>query len=452
MRDRFRAANQGLYLDPRVTIEVDEGRSFIRRSPERYDVIQATLVDTWAATASGAFALTENTLYTVEAFLDYYDHLTDDGIVTMSRWWMFANAPETLRLVLLAEGALERGGVAPADARKHLYLARRGNLGTLIVKRNEMTPAQVSHLDEVCARSGFDVILSPTRTGDATLGSLVDAGAWSERVQQQPMDLTPPTDDRPFFFYSVKPAELWSLRHFVSGQLANPAVWLLGALGAMLIALTGVFVFVPLFLRRWADLRGGDAGAPARRVAGLGYFAAIGFGFMVLEIALMQRLSLFLGHPSYSLVVVLFAILVGTALGARWSKRLVARAGATVLVAGVVIAALAAVAGVALAPALRALIAMPLVGRMALAAAIVMGFGLLMGVMLPLGVRLLAERDAAIVPWAWGINGGMSVIGTVGATVIAINGGFTATFVVGAALYAAAGVIGATLARRVART
>jgi hypothetical protein len=180
-------------------------------------------------------------------------------------------------------------------------------------------------------------------------------------------------------------------------------------------------------------------------LGGLAYFAAIGFAFMVVEIALMQRLSLFLGHPSYSLVVVLFAILVGSAVGARLSRRCATRA---VLAGGAGIAALAATAGLTLAPLLRALITLPLAERMAISAVIVFAFGLVMGLMLPLGVRLVSERDGAILPWAWGINGGMSVIGTVGATVIAINDGFTATFLVGAALYALAGGIGFALSRR----
>jgi hypothetical protein len=219
----------------------------------------------------------------------------------------------------------------------------------------------------------------------------------------------------------------------------------------VLVVLTVVFVFLPLVLRRWRDLRGGDGDQRGwrRRLLGLGYFAAIGFAFMVIEIALMQRLSLFLGHPSYSLVVVLFAILLGTAIGARLSRFFADRPGLGALIGGCVIAAMAVIAGVFLADALRGILTIALPARMALAAAVVLCFGLVMGLMLPLGVRILAAADARVVPWAWGVNGGMSVIGTVGATVIAINAGFGMTFHVGATIYVAAGVIAWFLQREV---
>src|SRR4029077_10753780 len=136
MRHAFVAESRGLYDDPRVRVIVDEGRSFVRRSRERYDIIQASLVDTWAATAAGAFALTENTLYTLEAFEDYFSHLTDAGAITMTRWYSGAGG-ETARLTLLAAGALEVTGTAPADVRRHLYLATDGSHGTLIAKRTE---------------------------------------------------------------------------------------------------------------------------------------------------------------------------------------------------------------------------------------------------------------------------------------------------------------------------
>ena len=110
MRDRFREFSGGIYTNPRVRIAVDDGRSFVRRTPERYDVIQASLVDTWAATAAGAYTLTENTLYTVEAFNDYLDHLTDDGVLTITRWVF-----DGLRLVSLAQEACEARGWDAAD-------------------------------------------------------------------------------------------------------------------------------------------------------------------------------------------------------------------------------------------------------------------------------------------------------------------------------------------------
>jgi hypothetical protein len=323
-------------------------------------------------------------------------------------------------------------------------MVQHDNFATLIVKKTPFNPDQLRHLDETAKALKHRTLLSAEVSLVPDLARMIDAGAWSAAVRAYPKDLSPPTDDRPFFFYFNKGL------HLGDDKISNPAVWLLTALGAVLVVMTAAFVFLPLVVRRWSDLRaGGEPGALGRRILGLAYFAAIGFAFMVVEIALMQRLSLFLGHPSYSLVVVLFAILIGTAGGARLSGRLASRPGFGAALGGGLVAAMAVAAGLVLADVVRDLITISLGARMAVSAAIVLVFGLAMGLMLPLGVRLLAQRDAAIIPWAWGINGGMSVIGTVSATVIAISAGFGVTFFIGAAIYAVAGGLGWALDRKV---
>jgi hypothetical protein len=451
MRGAFIKESGGLYQLPRVEVVTDEGRSFVRRSSSRYDVIQATLVDTWAATAAGAFALTENTLYTVEAFEDYYDHLTDAGVITMTRWYT-GDDPETSRLVLLAAGALERRGVPPSKTHKHLYFATKGSLGTLLAKRGEFSSEEVARLDAQAAANGLQVVLSPTTDGKTPLERLVDAGAWSRQVRLQPKDLTPPTDDRPFFFYFLKPGELWNLRqHFGSSvEISNPAVWILLALGFTVVALALAFIVMPLLVHRRGALRGGDRGAPVRRTIGLGYFALLGVGFITVEVALLQKLQFFLGHPSYALVVVLFALLCASAVGARLSGRIPPdKRGATALSCGLAVAALCGGYALVLNEALRAWVGWPLTLRVVAAAAMVGACGVPMGVMLPSGIQLLAERDADVVPWGWGINGAMSVVGTVAATILAIHHGFTRTLSVGAIAYAVAALALLALQRSV---
>ena len=134
MRDRFREFSGGIYTNPRVRIAVDDGRSFVRRTPERYDVIQASLVDTWAATAAGAYTLTENTLYTVDAFNDYLDHLTDDGVLTITRWVF-----DGLRLVSLAQAACEPRGWSAA---RRLAIVRQDRVATFLLKKTPFTAAR----------------------------------------------------------------------------------------------------------------------------------------------------------------------------------------------------------------------------------------------------------------------------------------------------------------------
>jgi hypothetical protein len=455
MRGRFLAESGGLYQDPRVKVVVGEGRSFIRRSRERYDIIQATLIDTWAATSAGAFALTENNLYTVEAFEDYYAHLTDGGALVMCRYYT-GQDPETVRLVVLAAAALERRGVPAGRTRDYIYLAAHKNRAVLIAKRTPFTAPELDRLDAAAAGSEFETALSPRTSGRSQLERLVDGGAWNEAVRAHSFDITPPTDDRPFFFYFARSRDLLdAAKHLSRPRLMNPGLWVMGAIALTLTTLAVVFVFVPLAIYRLSELRGGGAPAHLRRALGLSYFALIGLAFMTVEIVLIQKLVLFLGHPTYAFITVLSAVLVGSAggalLGGRWAAM---DEGRLSLMAGGAVA-LAVVAAAFASGALRAAMVWPLSLRVAATFVGTGALGILMGMMLPTGVRLVSRCDAGMVPWAWGVNGGMSVIATVGATVSAIHVGFTATFIAGAALYVLAGGCGlwlAMLARQAGQT
>lgn len=446
MSERFVGESGGLYQDPRVDLVTGEGRSFVRRSRQRYDVIQASLIDTWAATSAGAFALTENNLYTIEAFEDYYAHLTGRGVFAMCRYYT-GRDPETVRLVVLAAAALERRGVPAGRARDHLYVAAKRGQAITLAKGVAFTPAELDRLDGVAGASGFTIVLSPRTAGRSELERLVDGGAHGEAVRKYAVDITPPTDDRPFFFYFSRVDDLLNLpKHLSWSRLRNPALWVLGAITLTLTVLVVVFVFVPLGMYRMSDLRGGGRAAHLRRGLGLAYFALIGLAFMVVEIGLMQKLVLFLGHPTYAFITVVSAMLVGSAVGALLAeKRAAADPGRLVLRAGAALAV--AVVGAAFASdALRGAIVWPFVVRVAVAFLAAGALGVMMGVMLPTGVRILSLRDPQIVPWAWGVNGGMSVIATVAATVASIHVGFTPTLLGGALLYALAGGCG----RRVA--
>jgi hypothetical protein len=210
------------------------------------------------------------------------------------------------------------------------------------------------------------------------------------------------------------------------------------------------FVVAPLVIH-WR--RRGVGSATQGQAGVLAYFGLVGFAFMIVEIALLQRFTLFLGHPSYSLVVILFSLLVSTSAGAYLSSRFaLARLGRVLGTAGIVLAALALIGGFVLPPVLHALIGASLPARAFLTVLLVAPSGVVMGVMVPSIVRMLAAVNSPLVPWGWGVNGATSVIGTVIATVIAIYGGFTATFVVGAITYLAAGLLGARIAARLAVT
>jgi hypothetical protein len=283
---------------------------------------------------------------------------------------------------------------------------------------------------------------------------LVDAGVESALVRQQEHDLSPPTDDRPFFFYFVKPDELFRILTDSGGDIdfGNSPVWTLVALGLTLSGLTVAFILVPLLLHRGGGLRGGRVGSARRLITGLFYFGLIGLAFITVEIALLSKLTFFLGHPSYALLVVLFTLLAATGTGAWLSGKLPAEKGARVAFGcGLALAALCGIYALSLGPAFTAWVAWPLAARVALAVVLVGLAGLLMGVMLPGGVRLLSQQDPEIIPWGWGVNGATSVIASVGATIVAIHHGYTMTLLWGALFYALAGAAAALLGRGVTR-
>ena len=442
MKGVYREASGGLYLDSRVNIVVDDGRSFVRRSDEHYDVVQASLVDTWAATAAGAFALTENALYTVEAFEDYLSHVNDHGIVTMTRWHTGPRS-ETARLLILAAAALEKTGVATGSARKHIFYAtaKGSGLGTMILKRTPITPEEQARLEAVCMSSGFTPEVTPTSAADNPLARYLDAGPYSELVASAPEDLRPPTDDRPFFFYFKRAGDL--IRP--TGLMNDPGLWIMISLGSVTL-LAFAFVIAPLVIH-WRRREAGSATKGQGAV--LGYFGLVGLAFMIVEIALLQRFTLFLGHPSYSLVVILFALLLSTSAGAYLSSKFpIPRLGKIMLIAGATLAVFSLIGGLVLPSVLHSLIGASLPVRAVLTVLMVAPSGLAMGVMVPSIVRILSEANSPLVPWGWGVNGATSVIGTVIATVIAIYGGFTLTFLVGAVGYLGAGFLGARIAKQ----
>lgn len=452
MGDVFAEFSGNLYRDPRVDVVVDEGRSHVRRSDERYSTIQATLVDTWAASSSGAFTLSENNIYTAEAFGEFLDHLQPDGILTVTRWYDRNNPQEFLRLVVLARVALEQLGVTPAEARAHIFLATdRERRGTILVSRAPLSSDDIATLTEKCRSGRLLVLYSPlplegplagagaahSRHEDALLASYLRAPDSDEFLAALPYNAAAPTDDRPFFFYNLRPSALLAMLGEMGGvERNNLGVLILLLVLLLSLVLTAVFVVLPLVaLRRDAlvERRG-------EKLRVLLYFLCLGLGFILVEIGIMQRFVLFLGHPIYSLAVVLATILFASGVGSALSGPACERFGVRrfAMIAGAVLIAILAVYAVVLGPLFQALLGLTLPARIAIAAALVMIPGLFMGCMLPSGIRTANALGSAVVPWGWGLNGATSVVGSILAIFISMNAGFTAALLVGMAVYVVA--------------
>jgi hypothetical protein len=437
MLERFREYSGGVYADPKVAIHVDDGRSFVRRSRTQYDVIQASLVDTWAATAAGAYTLTENSLYTTEAFGEYIDHLTDAGYLTITRWVF-----DGLRLVSLAQEACAARGL---DASRHLAIVRFDRVATFLLKKTPFSEADTRRLSDLADQLGFSVLYVPgvsrptshadpvemQRTGTTAddYRRLILAPNRRQFIAEYPLDITPTTDDRPFFFHTTRLRNQLDVafgRSMLFGNGLSALMTLMG-ISALLVLL---FILGPLLVS-------------ARPAPGWGrwliYFGALGAGFMLLEVALLQHFVLLLGHPVYSLTVTLFSLLLGTGLGSFLSRRIAAdRVKPVAMRMLLVVAGLALASAVLLPLVIDLAIAWPLPVRVLVAGGLLVPTGVLLGIPLPAGMRLVATRGPEIVPWGWGINGAFSVVGATVAVFVAMNWGFSCTLSIAGLVYATA--------------
>jgi hypothetical protein len=412
----------GLYTDfPQIQIELAEGRNFVARSKEKYDLIQFSQVDTWAAAASGAYSLSENFLYTTQAFLDYYDHLTEDGMLTVGRWY-FEPPRQAFRLVTIGTTALEERGVPNPE--QHFMVVRAGDTSTFIMKKSPFTSGEIAHLHQIVDNLGFTMLYAPDeKDPDNWFVRFFSAPDRAQFYRNYPLDVTPTTDDRPFFFEYYG----WSnLGNFRSGK----ATLVILLIQALLLA-SGLILW-PL----WRFQRRGLATRGARRF--IVYFAALGIGFIFIEIGLMQRFILFLGHPVYSTSVVLFSLLTFSGLGSFLSGRLltISPGAAAREEAGErdprqlqrwvipLLGLLTAAYIVALPGVFHVLLSLDLTYRVVISIVLLAPLGLLMGMPFPTGIRLVDRVNPSLVPWAWGVNGFSSVIGSILAVMIAQSYGF----------------------------
>jgi hypothetical protein len=433
--DIMRVANQRygeftghLDRDPGVTFVNDEARSYLARQKERFDIVELTFIDTFAATAAGAYTLSENPLYTVEGWKVFLERLDDNGLLAVSR----AVGNELGRMVALGRAALL--GIGAAEPEKHMVMVTNRHydkksvhaMGLLLVRKTPFGEEELGHIRALAGQMEFDIDLQPGAARTKLLHALA-TGRGVEAIAPPAVDYSAPTDDRPFFFYMARPSA-WLL---MSGGEASPVSAALVVLAGLLftvIILTLACIALPLVLSR-TRLAARDTGL-------LAFFAAIGTGFMLVEISMMQRLIVFLGHPVYGLSVILFVLLLAGGLGSYLSTRIpdtrLRAAGARVL--AVLVAVLVAV-GLATLPLIAAFSDGSTPARIAISGALLGAMGLLMGTAFPLGMRLAAASRPGLAPWLWGVNGATSVLASVLAVVISMALGISASFWAGVAVY-----------------
>ena len=424
---------------PNVTFVNEEARSYIVRSHARYDIIQASLIDTWAATAAGAFILSENSLYTEEAWKVFLDHLTHRGALTFSRWYFRDRPGEVYRLVSLASTALMRSGVKEPRRNilvlRHLIRKRTGfnpeGVGTIIVGKEPFDETDLSRIEGIARKMGFEIALSPTFALDPTFAQLGSGENLKELFASFPINIAPPTDDSPYFFQMLRLRDAFNpkLMHQGYNSFNIKAVFILGAILLTMIVLTLLCIVIPFLLTMKREKLKGSAPLFV-------YFGAIGFGFMLVEVSQMQRLIIFLGHPTFSLSVVLFSLLLSSGLGSYLTQKIdkstlknAARMRLLLLLGVLFIFGM-------LTPLVNArFVSFSEFWDVTLAIAILSTLGLFMGMAFPIGIKMASVGHMSLTPWLWGINGAASVCAPILATAIALSAGISTSYWTGFVCY-----------------
>jgi hypothetical protein len=431
----------------------EEGRSFVRRSGEQYDAIIAVHTISNAAIASGALSLTENYVLTREAFADYLDHLAPDGVLFFTR-------PEAQIARLFATGREVLAARSGTDLTTHFYAyrvpqqmggaLRPSFVAGFLMKKSPFTPAELRLMNEHLGigqprrRSGEggprELLYSPLEPHEGSIyHTLLTAPDLQAVYATQAAQIEPATDDRPFFNQHTRWSHI-NLNTFGDlftqerlGRLAledRPVAEVtLIMLLAQSILIAAMCMLLPLMRFARAGLRAPD------RWRFLLYFAALGLGFIMIEMALLQRFTLFLGQPVYTFTVVLASLLVFTGAGAYLTERLRSQPRRQLrLIVPLIVATLLATAFVT--PVLFSVaLGLTLSWRVLLSVIVMAPLGMLLGMPFPTGLRIVAEEAPSLVPWAWGINGFFTVIGTIGALMLGMALGFSMVLVIAALCY-----------------
>jgi len=445
LRRDFREFN-ALATRPEIRLIHNEARIGIAHSGQQYDVIQASLIDTWAATASGGFVLSENALYTREGWRVFLDHLTPEGILTMSRWHIPDAPAETHRLVALAAASLEDAGVT--DTASHIVLLRSDksddpiafgtqevrSICTILVSKTPFSQDDVQRLAADAAASGGELMAAPgVPPKNPVLGKLLVSTTRAAAIAESPFDIAPPTDLQPYFFLQVRPSDLVNLTRRSFGSITE--ITFNGVRVMMVLAACSLALVILVGMLTVKSLPGGEASVPARRVyrCMTVYFLGIGLGYILVQIGLLQRLMIVLGRPTLALSVVLFSMLLGTGCGAASSDRLFASGDlrrCALLIVGMLVMLRLGFSGAFLLEQMSSM-----TGRVVLVGVVLAAAGFVLGCAFPLGVRVVAPTGEWAVQKMWAINGAASIAASVLAAVIGLVGGSGAVLTAGIFAY-----------------
>ncbi len=429
-KDPFYAPFSNLMSVPGLKLHVDDARSWFAATHESFDLIQMSMIDTWAATGAGAFTLSENGLYTLEGWRAFLSRLTGDGIFTVSRWYSAGNINESGRMISLAMAALFDLGVK--SPRQHIFVASADKIATLVLSKSPFTPDKLNLLKNQTAKLGFKVLVTPDAEPESVILQQIvtatDIASINQVTSKTFLDLSVPTDSKPFFFNQLR---FRDIPHFIKMRQSNQLGS--GVLGgnlraSMALVLILVIAFIAVVCTIVLPLRA-TAKSASRRLIGIGtcYFSLIGAGFMLTEISLLQFFSVFLGHPIYAMGVCLFSLILSSGLGSLASGRFPLNTSRRLTLWGTMVGGYLLLAQWGLTHLFERTTSQPLSVRILISLAIVMPVGFLLGFAFPTGMSLVRKIDSEPTPWFWGINGATGVLASVLGVMVSMALGINVT-------------------------
>jgi hypothetical protein len=444
---RFAEFDGALYADPRVTVVVEEPRSFLRRNRTQFDLILLPLTDSFRPVTAGAYALGEDYRYTVEALADALADLAPGGLLLAERWLQMPPS-ESLRLWSTAIAAAE--GAAPGQPAGPRLLALRSLQTSLVGVAQAPLPAgDLAAIREFAGQEQYDLIWLPGLRAEETnhfsrvpgdpyyqtFAGLLTAPDRAAFMAAYPYAITPPTDDTPFFFHFFR----WQQTPQVVAMLGKSwqpfggsGYLVLVVLLALVVIASAGLIVAPLLVRPGNFA----ARATAGQTAALLYFALLGLGYLFVEIPLLQRFILYLGQPAYSFGVVVAALLAASGLGSRYLSARLPLWPALALIAGLVVVYPWLLSGL-----FDLTLRLPLAGRVTITIVAILPLGALLGVPFPAGLARLDASRPGLIAWVWAVNGCASVISAVLAAMVALTWGLAVVLWAAAAAYGLAGVV-----------
>ncbi len=431
VQGRYGEFSGGIYQDDRVRAVASDGRSYIKGCGDEYDVIEFSMAHGASASSTGIYAISENYLYTVESFRDFISHLSESGVLSVSRW-LLPPPREDVRIVSLAISALEGLGVVePAD---HMAVIRSWGTINMIVKRTPLNNDEIRAVRDFCEEMGFDIVYVPgVDPSEVNVHNRFPQPIYYELVNgmlhtadreafydSYLYDIGPTTDERPFFFHFFK----WD--RLVETYRNLETKWEALLEGGYLVPLTLIQASVLSVLLVLLPLRRLEGSQFERNRGIITYFFFLGLGYMFVEMASIQRFILLLSHPVYSISVIIFGLLLASGLGSYLSTW-INPGGKTHKLIILVICFLITIYSL-MSPLYQSLLSFPVSTRIFAAMTYITPLGLLMGMPFPLGLRLLSESKRDLIPWVWAINGCASVLGSITPIILALYFGYSRVF------------------------